>query len=185
MLTTFSKLTPMEGRIVLEFAPASRFKRMDSGVITISAANANQQISKVLAVGPGRTRKDGTTQPVDFKVGDRALFNKESAVVVVVEDVKYFIIEGTDVFATVRDPQEWVNHEWKRQVQLIEQLLDLGCTQITVTPEQISLLQGSPLLFEPAADCDAERDTQHAWLAGKVTLDVNDTRWIELYCLNK
>ena len=181
---TVSKLNPLEGRVVIENIPAARVKSTEGGVLTISALNTNQQIGKVLAVGPGRTnRTNGEIQPVPVKAGQRVIFNKATAVELEVDDIKYLMIEGTDIFAIVRDKDETFDEDGKVLNKTIEQLIDRGAVSVTVSPQDVSFMQASPVVwFQPATDADADKDHPAAWFAGIVKMSSEDKRELQVFC---
>lgn len=183
-MSAISKLHPLGNWIVLEHAQASRIKSRESGVITIAASNAQQQVSRVVAVGPGKTLDNGETEKMRFSAGQRVLFNPSTAIEVIADETKYYLLDAANVFAVVKETQEVLDEKFMEQRKSIEILMDMGVKQLTADAEYVSLIQASPSLwFLPATDDDADKDTQHAWFAGTVTLNKGDDDRIELFCL--
>lgn len=70
-------------------------------VILPEAAQAKSMRGTVLAVGPGKTRDDGTLVPVEVAVGDRVLLREFSGQEVVVGPEKYYIVFGHEILAVL------------------------------------------------------------------------------------
>ena len=51
----------------------------------------------MIAVGPGRTDKDGALIPMDVKKGDRILFGKYSGTETKIDGVEYLIMRADDI----------------------------------------------------------------------------------------
>src|SRR5262245_4668537 len=66
------KITPLHDRIVIKRFEAE--EKTAGGILLPDTARNKPQKRKVLAVGPGRTGKDGKVTPMDLKVGDVVLF---------------------------------------------------------------------------------------------------------------
>jgi chaperonin GroES len=66
------KVKPLGDRIVVRRQEAS--EKTAGGILLPDAAKDKPQKGKVLAVGPGRTLKDGGRKGVQVKVGDNVLF---------------------------------------------------------------------------------------------------------------
>ena len=60
-----------------------------------------QETAKVLAVGPGKTNKDGSLIPMDVKIGDIILMDKYSGQEVTVNDEEFLIVKSDDIIAIV------------------------------------------------------------------------------------
>jgi chaperonin GroES len=66
------KIKPLHDRIVIKRFEAE--EKTSGGILLPDSARNKPQKGKVLAVGPGRTLKDGSTRPLQVKEGDTVLF---------------------------------------------------------------------------------------------------------------
>jgi chaperonin GroES len=82
----------MQAKPLQDFVFVSKDDQLKQSASGLFLPGEERHISgTVLAVGPGRPSNDGASVvPVSVKVGDKVLFNKNTAV-----DVK---VEGSDVF---------------------------------------------------------------------------------------
>ncbi len=89
------KIRPLQDRIIV--------KRIDEeettagGIIIPDTAKEKPQEGKVIAVGKGMIRDDGTLQKLDVKKGDRVLFGKFSGTEVDLDGTEHLIIHEDDV----------------------------------------------------------------------------------------
>ena len=89
------KIRPLQDRIIV--------KRIDEeettkgGIIIPDTAKEKPQEAKVIAVGKGKVKEDGTLIPLDVKKGDRVLFSKYSGTEITIEGEEHLIIREDDV----------------------------------------------------------------------------------------
>jgi len=89
------KIRPLQDRIIV--------KRIDEeettkgGIIIPDTAKEKPQEAKVIAVGKGKVKEDGTVHPLDVKKGDRVLFSKYSGTEITIEGEEHLIIREDDV----------------------------------------------------------------------------------------
>jgi len=89
------KIRPLQDRIIV--------KRIDEeettkgGIIIPDTAKEKPQEAKVIAVGKGKVKEDGTVQPLDVKKGDRVLFSKYSGTEINIDGEEHLIIREDDV----------------------------------------------------------------------------------------
>ncbi len=89
------KIRPLQDRIIV--------KRIDEeettkgGIIIPDTAKEKPQEAKVIAVGKGKVKEDGTVLPLDVKKGDRVLFSKYSGTEITIEGEEHLIIREDDV----------------------------------------------------------------------------------------
>jgi chaperonin GroES len=90
---------PLHDRLIIQ--------RLDEGEQTIGtiivpdSAKEKPQRGKVLAVGLGKVREDGTRQTPDVKDGDTILFGKYSGQEIKVDGEDYLIMREDDVLAII------------------------------------------------------------------------------------
>jgi chaperonin GroES len=94
-----SKIRPLQDRIIVErLAPE---EKSSGGIILPDNAQERPQRGRVVAVGKGKVREDGTVTPVDVKEGDEILFGKYSGTEVKVEGSDLLIMREDDVLGVV------------------------------------------------------------------------------------
>ncbi|MGE0173649.1 MAG: co-chaperone GroES [Oligoflexales bacterium] len=89
------KIRPLQDRILVKRIEAD--EKTKSGIIIPDNAKEKPMEGKVIAVGNGKTLKDGTTKKLDVKVGDRILFSKYSGSEVKLEGEEHLILREDDV----------------------------------------------------------------------------------------
>lgn len=93
-------LRPLHDRVLVE-----RLDEDDSttsgGIIIPDSAKEKPQQGKVIAVGNGKKKDDGTVVALDVKAGDTILFGKYSGSDVKVDDNEYLIMREDEVLAVV------------------------------------------------------------------------------------
>ncbi len=65
-------LKPINDRIIVRRQAAD--EKTAGGILLPDTAKNKPQRGEVIAVGPGRMKKDGTRAPMQLKVGDKVLF---------------------------------------------------------------------------------------------------------------
>jgi chaperonin GroES len=92
-------LKPIGNRVVVKRMEQQETSR--GGILLPDSAKKKQETAKVLAVGPGKTNKDGTLVPMDIKVGDVVLMDKYSGQEVTVNEEEFLIVKSDDIIAIV------------------------------------------------------------------------------------
>lgn len=88
-------IKPLADRVVVE--PAAAEEKTASGIIIPDTAKEKPSEGKVVAVGGGKLKEDGTVQPLDVKKGDRILFSKYAGTEINVDGEEHIIIREDDV----------------------------------------------------------------------------------------
>ena len=65
-------LQPLDDRILVERIAAE--EKTSGGILLPDTAKNKPQVGKVVAVGPGKVKKDGGRAPLQVKVGDKVYF---------------------------------------------------------------------------------------------------------------
>ena len=89
------KIRPLQDRILVKRIEEE--EKTKGGIIIPDTAKEKPSEGKVIAVGGGKVREDGTVQPLDVKRGDRILFSKYSGTEVTIEGEEHLIIREDDV----------------------------------------------------------------------------------------
>lgn len=93
------KVRPLHDRVIVQRLEEDR---TSPGGIVIPDTAAEKPIrGKVVAVGQGRTLKDGRLSPCDVKVGDTILFGKYSGTEVKLEGQDVVVMREEDVMAVI------------------------------------------------------------------------------------
>ena len=95
-------LKPLDDRVVVE--PLEAEEKTTGGILLPDTAKEKPQKGKVVAVGPGKVKKDGNRAPMQVKVGDTILFTSWAG-----DEVKkqystsedYLIMREEDVLAVI------------------------------------------------------------------------------------
>jgi chaperonin GroES len=69
------------------------------GIIIPDTAKKKPQEGKVIAVGSGKSGKDGNRVPLDVKAGDRILFSRYAGTEIRISGVEHIFIKETDILA--------------------------------------------------------------------------------------
>ena len=94
-----ASLKPLSDRIIVK-AVASEEKTA-GGILLPDTAKEKPQQGEVLAVGPGRILDNGSTSPMDVKVGDRVYYGKYSGTEVKLNGQELVVLRQDDVLGIV------------------------------------------------------------------------------------
>ncbi|PIW79673.1 MAG: co-chaperone GroES [Candidatus Omnitrophica bacterium CG_4_8_14_3_um_filter_43_15] len=92
-------LQPLGDKVIIQRLKAE--EKTKGGIILPDNAKEKPQEGKVVAVGKGKTLKNGKTVAPKVKAGDKILFSKYSGSEVKVNDKEYLIIEADDILAVI------------------------------------------------------------------------------------
>ncbi len=93
------KIRPLQDRILVKRVEEE--EKSKGGIIIPDTAKEKPQEGKVIAVGNGKVREDGTVQPLDVKKGDKVLFSKYAGTEITLEGDEHLIIREDDVLGVV------------------------------------------------------------------------------------
>lgn len=88
-------IQPLADRVIVERVDA--MEKSAGGLYIPDTAKEKPQEGKVIAVGKGKRKEDGTIIPLDVKKGDRILFGKYSGNDVTVNGKEYIIMREEDI----------------------------------------------------------------------------------------
>ncbi len=89
------KVRPLQDRILVHRIEEEETSA--GGIIIPDSAKEKPSEGKVIAVGNGKIKEDGTLQPLDVKKGDRILFSKYAGTEINVDGEEHIIIREDDV----------------------------------------------------------------------------------------
>jgi chaperonin GroES len=93
------KARPLHDRILVQRLDEGEQKI--GGIIIPDTAKEKPQQGKVIAVGNGKVKDDGTRIKLDVKAGDRILFGKYSGQEIKLDGEEYLIMREDDVLAVL------------------------------------------------------------------------------------
>lgn len=95
------KLRPLGDRVIVE--PIEKEEMTAGGIYVPETAKERPQEGKVLAVGPGQVRDDGTRAPMDLVEGDQVIYAKYAGTEVKIDDQKLLILSERDILAKIEE----------------------------------------------------------------------------------
>jgi chaperonin GroES len=93
------KVRPLHDRLIVK-----RLEEEDKtkgGIIIPDTAKEKPVEGKVIAVGDGRIKEDGTKIPMEAKKGDRILFAKYAGTEVKIDGEEHLIMKEDDILAII------------------------------------------------------------------------------------
>lgn len=94
-------IQPLADRIIVK--PLEAEEKTKGGIVLPETAKEKPQEGKVVAVGKGKIKEDGSIQPLELKVGDKVLYGKYSGTEITTkEGEEVLIMREDDVFAVVK-----------------------------------------------------------------------------------
>jgi len=93
------KLRPIGDKVIAE--RIGSVEKTKTGLYLPDTAQEKPQEGKVIAVGSGRTLKNGKVVPPAVKPGDRIIFGKYSGSEIKVDDKEYVFLSEDDILAIV------------------------------------------------------------------------------------
>ena len=93
------KIRPLADRIVVKRTKEE--EKTKGGIIIPDSAKEKPVEGTVIAVGAGKTLKDGKVRPLDVKAGEIVLFGKYSGTEVKIDGEEHVLLREDDVLAVV------------------------------------------------------------------------------------
>jgi chaperonin GroES len=94
-----STLKPLGNRVIVQRLEEE--EKLKGGIILPDTAKKKQETAQVIAVGKGKTLKDGALSPMPVKVGDKVLIDKYSGQEVNLDNEEYVIVRADDIIAII------------------------------------------------------------------------------------
>lgn len=92
-------LRPLQDRVLVK--PLDSDTKTAGGIIIPDTAQEKPQEGKIVAVGPGKRRDDGSITPMDVKKGDRVLYGKWSGTEVKIDGDTLMIMNESDIMGVI------------------------------------------------------------------------------------
>ncbi len=93
------KIRPLHDRVIVARKDADT--QTSSGIIIPDTAKEKPQEGKVIAVGSGIRKDDGTILPLDVKKGDMILFGKYAGTEVKIDGEDYLMMKEEDILGII------------------------------------------------------------------------------------
>jgi len=91
------KLKPLGDRLIVK--PIEEEETTASGIVLPDTAKEKPQKGKVVAVGDGAVKEDGSRQPIDVSEGDEVLYSKYGGTEITIEGDDLLVLREADVLA--------------------------------------------------------------------------------------
>ena len=92
------KITPTSDRVLIE--PKSQEAKTKGGIILPETASKERpHEGTVVAIGKGRTDKNGKNIPLQVKQGDKVIFSEYAGTEIEIEGKKHLIIKEEEILA--------------------------------------------------------------------------------------
>ncbi|MEW5734374.1 MAG: co-chaperone GroES [Thermodesulfobacteriota bacterium] len=92
-------IKPLNDRVLIKRMAAEL--KSAGGIIIPETAKEKPQRGKVIAVGPGKLKDDGTRSGMEVKEGDVVLFAKYAGTEVKIEGEEHVILREDDILAVI------------------------------------------------------------------------------------
>ncbi len=92
-------IRPLQDRVVVRRTEEET--TTSGGIVLPGSAAEKPAQGEVLAVGPGKRLEDGSSQPVDVKVGDIVVFGKYSSNTIKVGDEELLILSESEIYGVI------------------------------------------------------------------------------------
>lgn len=93
------KVRPLHDRLIVERIEET--EQMVGGIIIPDTAKEKPQQGKVIAVGKGKVKDDGTVSPLDVQAGDKVLFGKYSGQEIKLDGEELLIMREDEILGVV------------------------------------------------------------------------------------
>jgi chaperonin GroES len=93
------QIRPLHDRLIVKRLEEE--EKTKGGIIIPDSAKEKPIEGKVIAVGKGRVKKDGTNIPMEVKKGDRVLFAKYAGTEVKIDGEEHLMMREDEVLAVI------------------------------------------------------------------------------------
>ncbi len=93
------KVRPLHDRLIIERIEET--EQMVGGIIIPDTAKEKPQQGKVIAVGKGKVKDDGTVSPLDVQAGDKVLFGKYSGQEIKLDGEEFLIMREDEILGVL------------------------------------------------------------------------------------
>lgn len=93
------KVKPLHDRLIIQTLEEE--EKTKGGIVIPDTAKEKPVEGKVIAVGAGRIKKDGTKMPLEIKKGDRVLYAKYAGTEIKIDGEDYLMMRQDDILAII------------------------------------------------------------------------------------
>ncbi|MEE9213301.1 MAG: co-chaperone GroES [Thermodesulfobacteriota bacterium] len=93
------KVKPLHDKVLIKRVDVEETTK--GGIIIPDTAAEKPQEGKIVSVGSGRVKNDGTVVPLEVKKGERVLFSKFGGTDITIEGDEYLILEESEILAVL------------------------------------------------------------------------------------
>ena len=93
------KIRPLHDRLIVQRLEEE--EKTKGGIIIPDTAKEKPIEGKVIAVGSGKIKKDGTKMPLEVKKGDRVLYAKYAGPEVKIDGEDYLMMKEDEILAVI------------------------------------------------------------------------------------
>jgi len=93
------KIRPLQDRIIVKRVEEE--EKTKGGIIIPDTAKEKPIEGKVVAVGKGKVKEDGSVQAPDVRVGDRILFGKYAGTEIKMDGEEHLIMREDDILGVI------------------------------------------------------------------------------------
>lgn len=93
------KVKPLHDKVLIKRVDVEETTK--GGIIIPDTATEKPQEGKIVSVGSGRVKNDGTVVPLEVKKGQRVLFSKYGGTDITIEGDEYLILEESEILAVL------------------------------------------------------------------------------------
>ena len=97
--SVFMKIRPLHDRVIVQRLEEE--EKTKGGIIIPDTAKEKPIEGKVIAVGAGKIKKDGTKIALEVKKGDRVLYAKYGGTEVKIDGEEYLMMKEDDILAII------------------------------------------------------------------------------------
>jgi chaperonin GroES len=97
--SVFMKVKPLHDQVIVQRLEEE--EKTKGGIIIPDTAKEKPIEGKVIAVGAGRIKKDGTKMPLEVKKGNRVLYAKYAGTEVKIDGEEYLMMKEDDILAII------------------------------------------------------------------------------------
>ncbi|MBI4634039.1 MAG: co-chaperone GroES [Deltaproteobacteria bacterium] len=93
------KIRPLQDRVIVK--RLAEEEKTKGGIIIPDTAKEKPMEGKVIAVGKGKVKEDGSVIKLDVKVGDKILFSKYAGTEVKIDGEEHLIMREDDILGII------------------------------------------------------------------------------------
>ena len=93
------RLTPLGNRVLVRRLEEK--ESVQGGIILPDTAKKKQEMTEVIAVGPGKKTQEGTLIPMPVHIGDTVLIDKYAGQDITLDDEEFVVVRSDDIVGIV------------------------------------------------------------------------------------